>query len=130
MLIRKIVAVVLGFALWSGLWLAGNAALASRAEPHAGSAGASPNNATLAWTLGVSIACSLAAGAVAGAIMSRRHGAMQAACVLGALLLLVGIAVQGGAWSSMPLWYHLCFLAMLLPATLAGARLSAGRPVA
>lgn len=35
----------------------------------------------------------------------------------------VGVAVQASVGSALPLWYHLAFLALLAPATLAGALL-------
>ncbi|MCW5874766.1 MAG: hypothetical protein KIS88_09005 [Anaerolineales bacterium] len=43
--------------------------------------------------------------------------------ILGVVLLLVGIAVQRQYWKLMPLWYHLLFLALLVPTTLFGASL-------
>jgi hypothetical protein len=45
---------------------------------------------------------------------------------LAAVLLLVGIFVEIQYWNVMPVWYHLIFLAVLVPATLWGGRI-AGR---
>jgi hypothetical protein len=42
---------------------------------------------------------------------------------LGFLLLAVGILFQTQLWRLMPLWYHLCFLALLVPFCLIGASL-------
>ncbi|UYN90747.1 MAG: hypothetical protein KIT08_05795 [Anaerolineales bacterium] len=44
--------------------------------------------------------------------------------ILGVILLLVGIMVQRQYWKLMPVWYHLLFLALLVPATLFGASLT------
>ena len=41
----------------------------------------------------------------------------------GLAMLLTGLCVQIGAWSMMPVWYHLPFLVLLVPVTLLGASL-------
>ncbi len=61
-------------------------------------------------------------GAVAAVIA--KEGARAASRVLAGRLLATGFAVQAGAWSSMPVWYHLSFWALIVPATLAGAHLA------
>ena len=43
--------------------------------------------------------------------------------VLGIVLIVIFIPVHYGLWDKFPLWYHLIFLASLLPLTLLGARL-------
>jgi hypothetical protein len=43
------------------------------------------------------------------------------------LLLVVGIYFQSQYWHVMPLWYHLIFLALLIPMCFVGARLAAPR---
>ena len=42
---------------------------------------------------------------------------------LGILQLVLGLAVTVGAYASAPLWYHLVFLALLIPGNVIGARL-------
>jgi hypothetical protein len=49
------------------------------------------------------------------------------AIALGAALLAIGILVQSQYWQLLPVWYHVIFLAGLLPVSLLGARLRAGR---
>lgn len=49
---------------------------------------------------------------------------MSAAIVTSVLLLLTGIGVQASVWTQMPVWYHLSFLVLVAPVTLAGARLA------
>ena len=44
----------------------------------------------------------------------------------GAMLLAVGIAVQVSYWDVMPVWWHLLFLASIVPFTLLGARFKGG----
>ncbi len=41
----------------------------------------------------------------------------------GVALLLVGLGVQLSAWEAIPLWWHLIFLAMLIPVCAVGASL-------
>ena len=56
---------------------------------------------------------------------------MKHVWVLALIQLGIGIFVQSGVWDQMPLWYHLPFLALLLPANVYGAWLrdAAGRRV-
>ena len=42
---------------------------------------------------------------------------------LGVVLLLVGILVEAAYWSYIPIWYHLLFLVLLVPVTVAGGKL-------
>jgi len=41
----------------------------------------------------------------------------------GLVLLAVGIAVQASFWDALPVWWHLTFLASIVPFALLGARL-------
>lgn len=118
-MIKKSVAVVVGYALWTALWLGGNALFFSELAAKAQAGEAITSAGTLLWVLLLSLVCSLAAGAVVGAI-SRSKAAVLTA---GVLLLLTGIAVQASAWSLMPVWYHLVFLALIVPVVLVGGRL-------
>ena len=40
------------------------------------------------------------------------------------LLLLTGVGVQLGVWPLMPVWYHLLFLALIVPVAVFGGRLA------
>ncbi len=42
---------------------------------------------------------------------------------LSALQLAIGLAVQIGSWALMPAWFHIPFLALLVPGVLVGGRL-------
>lgn len=123
-MLRQILAVIGGFALWSILWLllgrllAASGLLAPSGQPVTASL-------PLLVLLVGSVAFSLLAGYAAAAIARTR--AARVAVVLGLLLLAVGIAVQAQYWQLMPLWYHAAFLVCLLPACMAGARLRSPR---
>jgi hypothetical protein len=112
-----IVGSVAGFVLWSALFLGGNALLASLfPQQFAQDVAVAPT--MLAALLALSIVYSELAGAVAS-WLSRPFGA-RAALTLGGALLLVGIAVQWQYRETLPIWYHVAFLAMLLPSTWVG----------
>jgi len=47
----------------------------------------------------------------------------RAGVASGTVLLLVGIAVQSAYWDQLPLWWHLVFLAAIVPMAMLGAQL-------
>jgi uncharacterized membrane protein YbjE (DUF340 family) len=117
---RNVIAVIGGFVVWSALWLAGNAGLKGSMPARFDMDGFTQDNLVL-------VLCSLVGGWVTGRLAVRPAAA---GAVLGVLLLAVGIVVQSAAWSRMPLWYHLIFLALLVPMARSGARRGgAGRSV-
>jgi len=63
---------------------------------------------------------SLCGGLVAAWIA---QGNANAAKILGVILTLMFVYVHYGLWDKFPIWYHLLFLASLLPLTLLGALL-------
>jgi len=117
---RKIGAVAAGFVLWSVLWV-GAQQTAVAASPTAFQADGSTNSVGmllffLAWSVAISTASGLCT-------MSLAKKAMGAVVALGILLLAVGVPIQIGYWDKMPLWYHLSFLGLLIPAAILGGRL-------
>jgi hypothetical protein len=119
-MLRKIAAIIAGFTAWTVLWLAGNAFFFQDLAKTAEANQPITNNAALAGVLTLSIVCSLIAGLTAAAIARSKPPVLITAI----LLLLVGIAVQSTVWNLMPVWYHLSFLILLIPATLLGGRIS------
>ncbi|HXF42338.1 MAG TPA: hypothetical protein VNK26_01235 [Pyrinomonadaceae bacterium] len=69
----------------------------------------------------ISIICGFVAAVIAG---ENRRSAL----ILGLGLLIFGVFVQALLWNHFPIWYHLLFLALLLPLTLVGGRLKTARP--
>lgn len=121
---RKIVAVVLGLGAWFVLATVCDRLMRLVWPSYAAAV------PTFTFTLGmlfarlaIGAASTLTAGRVAAAI-ARGHRATVA--VLGVLLLAVFIPGHVAIWPNFPVWYHLVFLASLVPLTLLGAR--AGRP--
>lgn len=121
---RVALGVVAGAVLWAVLWVGGTgaarAALPELLDPtrrldHVGA---------LVGFIAYSVVLSVAAGYVAAAVA--KASAMRAVWILAVLQLLIGIAVEASYWDLMPVWYHLAFLALLIPATVYGGRLKAG----
>ena len=79
----------------------------------------------LAAFLAASVFYSVLSGFVAAWVARARP--LLACSIDGVVLLGIGIAVQAGVWNRMPLWYHLTFLALLMPLTVLGGLLRTGR---
>jgi hypothetical protein len=121
-MLNTILAIVAGFIIWSVVWLGGNQ-LVTRLFPGAVSKDGSTTHTGLLLTLiALSLLASLAAGY--GTQWIAEDGSSNPQLILGVLLVLVGIAVQRQYWKLMPLWYHLAFLALIIPAVLYGATLA------
>lgn len=125
---RTVFGIVVGYAVWTALWIGGNAILFTQAAEVVKAGERYDSAGILLGILALSLVCSVAGGLAAARIAQGRG--MRAALILGVLLLGTGVAVQSGAWSLMPLWYHLAFLLLLVPVTLAGACLARRRSAA
>src|SRR6185369_6672207 len=131
-MLRIILAIIIGFIVWSVLWV-GTDAVLSVISPHwYGKAfidfQAAVDNKTsykldsviLIEYLIRSEICSVLAGFVTALIAKENT---KSTLGLGILLLLFGIFVQSVYWNYMPLWYHLLFLGLLIPMTILGGKL-------
>jgi hypothetical protein len=121
---KRALAVVVGFVVWSALWLGYNQMLLtlkvtspSMTEPMA-------DPKPLLLLLVGSVVISLAAGYVTARLAG--SPSMPAVAALGVLLLATGIFFQSQMWHVIPLWYHLTFLVLLIPMTFVGARMFSG----
>lgn len=118
----KVLAVVAGFLVWSVVFVGGEQvtkAIAPQwaAAPDATYVGSIP---ILLTYLLRSIVASVASGFVASLISKDNN---RIPFILAIVLLIVGVLVQVSAWTLLPVWYHLVFLALLVPMTMLGARL-------
>lgn len=116
---RTTLAIVAGFLLWSALWVGGHQAAVAAFPSWYEGEGIPSGTAIFAGYLAFSVVCSYLSGQLTSRIAARESRAVLG---LGLLLLLVGIGVQASVWNREPLAYHLCFLALLVPATLLGGR--------
>lgn len=118
---KQALGVAAGFVLWSLLWLCYNQLLLKL--------GVLPSTLTQAFSapmpllllLGGSVVFSLVSGYVTATIAGVPF--TMPALVLGILLLATGIFFQFKMWNLIPVWYNVIFLVLLIPMTLAGARM-------
>jgi hypothetical protein len=116
-----ILAVLAGAAVWAALWVGGTMGVAA-AFPSVLPAGQPVTNAgVLAALVVYSVILSVLAGYVTATVAAKNP--MPAVWGLALLQLLLGIGIEASAWSLTPVWYHLVFLALLVPATVYGGRL-------
>ena len=122
---RNLASVISGYVLWTVVWLAGNALLKKGGVLPPIDSQPIRDAGPLVIVLGLGIVCSVLAGFVARAVSgpSPRTSLM----VLSLLLLGSGCYFELSAWNLTPIWYHVAFLAMLVPATLAGGSLRGSR---
>jgi hypothetical protein len=117
--------VVVGAVLWAVLWVGGTMA-AQSALPELLKAGEPLDDiGPLFGYIGYSVVLSLLAGFVAAAVAGPGR-AMRAAWILAFLQLALGVFFEASAWNLTPVWYHLVFLALIVPATVFGGQLKAG----
>ena len=119
---RTIGAVLAGAAAWAVPWLGGNAALAALL-PDTIVAGQQVTSLGLLLFLIAygGVALSLLAGYVTAAV--KGPDAMGAVRILAAFQMALGLLFEITGWALTPVWYHLVFLACIIPMTLAGGKL-------
>lgn len=123
---RAVVGVVAGFTAWSVLFVGLGAAIPALRPEVFDAQGMTRDPLALSVYLGGSVVISLLSGWLA-ARLAPNHS-LATCLALGLVLLAVGIPVQASVWNSIPLWYHLSFLALLVPMTLLGGRWRCGSP--
>lgn len=120
-MIRSILAVLAGYFFWTLVWLAGGLALVPVFPDQPTEAGTYDSVPYLAISLVLSVVCSLVGGFACGRISRSQRGIPT--IVLAGLLLVTGLGVQIASWDMMPVWYHLPFLILLVPVTVASGSL-------
>ena len=121
-MLRIISGVVAGFFVWSILWVGVDALLrAVWADYNRSVEAMSFTSAMLFVPLVLSAICSTIAGFLAAKV-SREN--TKSPFILGVLLLIAGVYAQTLVWDKIPLWYHLAFWILLVPATVFGGKLA------
>jgi hypothetical protein len=123
-MVRSILAVIAGSALWTVLWLGSNAILAA-IIPQQVKASRIESVPVLLLILVLSVIFSILAGYVTAQLAKRKE--MAHTFALGVLQLAMGIAAQLANFEALPLWYHISFLLLLIPGNLFGGLLQSRR---
>ena len=120
-MLRIFLGIIVGFVVWSILWVGIDAVLRAVWSGYDESVKAMTFSTTmLIVPLVLSVFCSIISGFVA-ALIARENSISP--LILGILLLIVGIFVQISVWDKIPLWYNLAFWILLIPMTILGGRL-------
>ena len=131
-MVRIILGIIVGFAVWSIIWIGSDALMASfsptwwKAQKDAmelavvnGDKYQTDTAITIA-DLVRSIIASIMAGFLAAVVAGENR---RSPLILGVILLAVGIFVQWHLWNVYPIWFHPIFLILLIPATVLGAKM-------
>ncbi len=128
-MVRIILAVIVGFLAWSILWVGSDSVLRALSPDWYGAhqyglekamTNTTPfpvDQTILIISLIRSIIISLMAGFLTAVIAGENR---RSTFWLGILLFLFGGFVQAMTWNYIPVWYHLLFLGLLIPATILG----------
>jgi len=120
-MLKIILGVIVGFVIWSILWVGVDAILRMVWTDYDESVKAMTFSSTmLIVPLILSAIVSIISGFVAALIAKENS---KSPLILGILLLIVGIFVQISVWDKIPLWYNLAFWILLIPMTVLGGRL-------
>lgn len=112
--------VAAGYAVWTGVFLGSSAGIRSAMRSVHDESGFTSSVTALSLYLAVSVVASVLAGFTAARLANAPK--RRWVWVTAIALLATGIPVQLGAWDSIPVWYNVAFLALLVPATLIGGR--------
>jgi len=122
---RAILAIAAGAAVWAVLWIGGTKA-AQTAFPTVLAEGQPvTSTAALVGLILYSLPLSVLAGYVTASVA--RANPVPIVWGLAVLQLILGIIAEATAWNMAPVWYHVVFLALVIPATLLGGRVGAQR---
>ncbi len=131
-MVRIILGAIVGFIVWSILWVGSDAVLSALSPDwygkHHKELETAVNNQTAFMSdstiliIGLirSVIFSIIAGFTAAAIAKENS---KSTLATGILLLLFGIFIQSIFWNYAPLWYHVSFLVLLIPMTILGGKL-------
>lgn len=131
-MLRIILGVIAGFIVWSIVWVGMDALLSAISPGWLGknfvefqnavnrNESFTPPVSVSVYLVFQSVLCSLVAGFTAAAIAKENR---KSTLALGVLLLATGVFVEASHWNYFPLWYHISFLLLLIPATILGGKL-------
>lgn len=118
---RIIAAIGAGAVAWFLIWMGGNAAAQSAFPDIVDPTQRLDHMGALLGFIVYSVLASVVAGYTTAVVA--RSAAAKAVGLLAILQLGLGIFFEVSYWDLMPAWYHLVFLALIVPATVYGGRL-------
>ena len=117
---RIILAVLAGAAVWAVLWIGGTTLAQSLFPAQLAPGQPVTSIAAMLGLILYSVLLSLLAGWVTALVARANWSA--AVWALAILQLTLGIIAEASAWKLLPVWYHLVFLALVVPATVLGGK--------
>jgi hypothetical protein len=119
---RISLAVIAGAAVWAVLWITGTRLTqAMFPELAAANQPLTHSGILILYIVYGAVLLSLLAGFTTAAIAGKHVS--PAVGILAALQLAFGIIAEVSYWSLAPVWYHLVFLALIVPVTVYGGKL-------
>ena len=120
-MIRSIIAVIAGSVVWMVTALGMDALLMTFMPEWFGANGKTESVPLLLFMMSYSLLFSVLGGFVTASIARRKE--IQHALALGGLQLAMGIIATVQFYDTAPLWYHVMFLMLLVPANIFGGQL-------
>jgi hypothetical protein len=117
---RSILAVLAGIIIWAVLWVGSNAFLAAL-FPAQYKEEKKEYVPLLLLLIILSLIFSVIAGYLTARLAQRKE--MTHTLVLGIIQLALGLVAEIANFDALPLWYHITFLALLIPGNVFGAML-------
>ncbi len=120
-MIRSIIAVIAGSVIWMVTALGMDGVLMSLMPTWFGANGKVESVPLMLFMMSYSLLFSVLGGFVTASIARRKE--IQHALALGVLQLAMGIIATVQFYDTAPLWYHVMFLVLLVPANIFGGQL-------
>jgi hypothetical protein len=125
---RAIAAIVTAALTWTVLWLGFTSITPQLAPDIIDPEQPLLHTGALLTYIAYSVVINVLAGYVCAAV--KRNDPMRTVWVFAFIQLALGIGFEASYWSMTPVWYHLMFLALLIPTTVLGGRLRVRRRAA
>ena len=131
-MLKIVLGVIAGFVAWSILWLGTDQVLIMASPGWYGAHQTgfefamgtqqpfTPDTTILIMHLVRAAIISIMSGFLAAFIAGENR---KTPLILGVLLLAFGLMVEIMAWNYLPIWYHMVFLALLIPFTVLGGKI-------
>jgi hypothetical protein len=131
-MVRIILGVIVGFIVWSIVWVGGQATMVALSPDWIGAYIAAAERSVadgspftpVASIAAINLIRSLLTSFIAGYMAALVAGEYKRSTMaLGVILVIVGVAVEFLYWNVAPAWYHIIFVLALIPMTILGGRL-------